>query len=158
MTRQHITNISSEKTIRSILFLLRMILALSVVAYAAIELMKFNSNKEILHLTMFSMFFLLASFQINVGRHNAVVNSNEAGKLFILTLFSFSAALLELVDLALDQILKELNQAAMPGYFFGVSLTESLFGFAAVLMIFYSLEGFLVFLNSIVFKLKGNNR
>ena len=158
MTRQHIANLSIEKTLRTILFLLRLTLALSVVAYVGIEAIQFNSNKEILHLTMFSMFFLLAGFQVNVGRHNAIVNSNEAGKLFILTMFAFSAALLELVDLALDQILKELNQTTTPGYFLGVSITESLLGFCAVLMVFYSLEQFLVFLNSIVFKLKAANR
>ena len=75
--------------------------------------------------------------------------------MFLLTIFSISAALLELVDLTLDEVLKGLTSPNMTRYFFGISLTETILGFCAVLMVYYSLERFLVLLHSIALKLKN---
>ena len=155
MTLQRTPDLQIKKTLWKTLFALRIILTLAVVAYAIIEIMKFESNKEILHFAGFSIFFLLGNFQLGVGRHKAVVSDSEAEGLFILTMFSISAALLELVDLTLDEVLKGLNSPNMSGYIFGISLTETILGFCAVLMVYYSLERFLVLLRSIAFKLKN---
>ena len=103
MTLSRIPNLRVKKILWGMLALLRVLLALSVVAYIAVEYIEFNSNKEVLHLTLFSMFFLLSNFLINVGRHKAAIQSDEhAQSLFWMAMFALCAAMLELVDLALD--------------------------------------------------------
>ena len=65
-----------------------------------------------------------------------------------------SPAMLELVDLALDQVLMALADPSMLVYFHAVSVLESLIGFCAVLMVYFSIDRFLVFLRSISFELR----
>ena len=67
MALSRIPNIKSKRILWATLLTLRILLAMSVVAYAFVEYIEFNTNKEILHLTLFSMFFLVTNFQINVG-------------------------------------------------------------------------------------------
>ena len=155
MTLSRIPNLRVKKILWGMLALLRVLLALTVVAYIAVEYIEFNSNKEVLHLTLFSMFFLLSNFLINVGRHKAAIQSDEhAQSLFWMAMFALCAALLELVDLALDQVLVALADPSLVVYFNAVSVIESLFGFCAVLMVYFSIDRFLVFLRSISFELR----
>ena len=155
MTLSRIPHLRVKKILWGTLAVLRVLLALSVVAYVAVEVIEFNSNKEVLHLTLFSMFFLLSNFLINVGRHKAAIQSDEhAQSLFWMAMFALSAAMLELVDLALDQVLQALTDPSMVVYFNAVSLTESLIGIFAVLMVYFSVDRFLVILRSISFELR----
>ena len=57
-------------------FLLRLVLAASVVVYAVVEILKFSSNKEILHLAMFSMFSLLQISRL-ASVTKAIINDEE---------------------------------------------------------------------------------
>ena len=155
MTLSRIPNLRLKKVLWGTLAALRVLLAMSVVAYVAVEYIEFNTNKEVLHLTLFSMFFLLSNFLINVGRHKAAIQSDEhAQSLFWMAMFALSAAMLELVDLALDQVLQALTDPSMVVYFNTVSLTESLIGLFAVLMVYFSVDRFLVILRSISFELR----
>ena len=155
MTLTRIPDLRVKKILWGTLAVLRVLLALSVVAYVAVEVIEFNSNKEVLHLTLFSMFFLLSNFLINVGRHKAAIQSDEhAQSLFWMAMFALSAAMLELVDLALDQVLSALADPSMLVYFNAVSVIESLIGFCAVLMVYFSIDRFLVFVRSISFELR----
>ena len=155
MTLSRIPNLRVKRILWGMLALLRVLLALTVVAYIAVEYIEFNSNKEVLHLTLFSMFFLLSNFLINVGRHKAAIQSDEhAQSLFWMAMFALCAAMLELVDLALDQVLVALADPSLVVYFNAVSVIESLFGFCAVLMVYFSIDRFLVFLRSISFELR----
>ena len=155
MTLTRIPDLRVKKILWGTLAVLRVLLALSVVAYVAVEYIEFNSNKEVLHLTLFSMFFLLSNFLINVGRHKAAIQSDEhAQSLFWMAMFALCAAMLELVDLALDQVLSALADPSMLVYFNAVSVIESLIGFCAVLMVYFSIDRFLVFVRSISFELR----
>ena len=155
MTLSRIPNLKLKRILWSTLALLRVLLVMSVVAYIAVEYVEFNSNKEVLHLTLFSMFFLLSNFLINVGRHKAAIQSDEhAQSLFWMAMFALSAAMLELVDLALDQVLAVLADPSMLVYFNAVSVIESLIGLCAVLMVYFSIDRFLVFVRSISFELR----
>ena len=155
MTLSRIPCLRAKRILWGTLAVLRVLLVISVVAYAVVECIEFNSNKQILHLTLFSMFFLLSNFLINVGRHKAAIQSDEhAQSLFWMAMFAISAAMLELVDLALDQVLAALADPSMLVYFNAVSVIESLFGFCAVLMVYFSIDRFLVFLRSISFELR----
>ena len=62
MTLSRIPHLRVKKILWGTLAVLRVLLALSVVAYVAVEVIEFNSNKEVLHLTLFSMFFFSLIF------------------------------------------------------------------------------------------------
>ena len=155
MTLSRIPQSRIKRILWGTLTLLRVLLAISVVAYIAVEYIEFNSNKEVLHLTLFSMFFLLSNLLINVGRHKAVIQSDESAQsLFWMAIFALSASMLELVDLALDQVLEQLADPSMVVYYNVVSIIESLIGLVAVLMVYFSIDRFLVFLRTISFELR----
>ena len=155
MALSRIPDLRAKKILWGTLVVLRVLLAMAVVAYFAVEYIEFNSNKEILHLTMFSMFLLLSNLLIDVGRHKAAIRTDEhAQSLFWVAMFALCAAMLELVDLALDQVLQALRDPSMVVYFNAVSLTESLIGVFAVLMVYFSVDRFLVILRSITFELR----
>lgn len=98
--------------------------------------------KDILHLALFSIFYLICSLQIAISRHKDIMKSKErSGLYFILALFSMTAAFLELVDLGFDQLVDRLRgvQAVLPWYQ-GICILESIFGIIAIMMIAYSLD------------------
>ena len=155
MTLSRIPDLRVKKILWGTLVVLRVLLAMAVVAYVAIEFIEFESNKEVLRLTLFSMFFLLSNFLINVGRHKAAIQNDEhAQSLFWMAIFALSAAMLELVDLALDQVLAAMTDPSMVIYFNALSVVESLIGIFSVLMAYFSIDRFLVFLRSISFELR----
>ena len=71
-----------------------------------------------------------------------------------MAIFALSAAMLELVDLALDQVLAAMTDPSMVIYFNALSVVESLIGIFSVLMAYFSIDRFLVFLRSISFELR----
>ena len=130
-------------------------LMLALIAYTVVEYVEFNSQKEVLHLTLFSMFFLVSNFLVNIGRHKAVLGEDEkAQSLFFLAMFAMAAAMFELVDLGLDQVLKVINATSMQILHIFIAVFESLTGMIAVIMIYYSLDRLLVFLRSLTVDLK----
>ena len=134
---------------------LRAMLMLALIAYTVVEYVEFNSQKEVLHLTLFSMFFLVSNFLVNIGRHKAVLGEDEkAQSLFFLAMFAMAAAMFELVDLGLDQVLKVINATSMQILHIFIAVFESLTGMIAVIMIYYSLDRLLVFLRSLTVDLK----
>ena len=79
--------------------------------------------------------------------NKAVIKDDEkAERLFLLAMFALSSSLLELVDLALDQVMRGLSDPSMYGYRISLSVMESFLGFAAILMVYYSIDRFLVFI------------
>ena len=134
---------------------LRCMLLLALISYAAVEYVEFNTQKEVLHLTLFSMFFLVSNFLVNIGRHKAVVGEDErAQSLFFLAMFAMAAAMFELVDLGLDQALKAINATSMQALHVSIAIIESLIGMVAVFMIYFALDRLLVFLRSLMVDLK----
>ena len=130
-------------------------LILALISYAIVEFVEFNSQKEILHLTLFSMFFLVSNYLINVGKHKAVLGDDErAQSLFFLAMFAIAAAMFELIDLALDQVLKAINTTSMQTLQISIAIVESVIGIAAVLIIYFALKRLLFFLRSLLIELK----
>ena len=117
----------------------------------AIELVEAFLQKDVLHLALFAMFFLISNFQINLSRHKEVMKSDERiGRLFVLALFSMSAAFLELVDLGFGQLLnKLLNSESLLTCYKSICIFEAIVGISAILMVTYSLDRMLVSLRSI---------
>ena len=155
MMLARIPDLRVKKILWGSLVVLRVLLVMAVVAYIAVEYIEFDSNKEVLHLTLFSMFFLLSNLMVNIGRHKAAIENDEhAQSLFWITLFALSAAMLELVDLAFDQVLAAMADPSMVIYFNALGIVEFLISIFAVLMACFSVDKFLVFLRSISFELK----
>ena len=121
-------------------------LMLALIAYTVVEYIRIQFTKRGVALTLFSMFFLVSNFLVNIGRHQAVLGEDEkAQSLFFLAMFAMAAAMFELVDLGLDQVLKVINATSMQILYNILAVFESLTGMIAVIMIYYSLDRLLVF-------------
>ena len=77
-------------------------------------------------------------------------SDERVGRLFVLALFSLTAAFLELVDLGFDQLVNRLrgNQELISWYQ-SICILEVIFGIIGILMLVYSLDRMLVALRSI---------
>jgi len=154
MPLTHIPNLQSKRVLWFSLSALRILAVIGALTYSVVALLEFKSNKEILHLTMFSMFILFTNFQIKIGTYSSVVIKENSAKIFMISMFTLTAALLELVDLAFDQILKKLNAPGLEGYYLAVNVIDSILGIFAVLVFCYSLIKFISFLRSQTVELK----
>ena len=140
----------SKRALFTLISLLRLFLIAAALTIITTEILEIYQEKDLLHLSMFSIFFLLSNFQYNLSRHTAVMKSEERiSRLFILALFTLSAAFLELVDLGFDQITDNLKYSTvlMSGYQI-VCIFETACGVMAVLLIAYSIDRMLVTLRS----------
>ena len=129
---------------------LRFFLITAAVAVILVEVIELLILKEVMHLTLFAIFFLICSFQVNLSKHESVLISEErVSRLFILALFSLAASLLELVDLGFDQLAANLqNNPLHVGGYLSVCLLESAVGIIAILLMTYSIDQMLVTLRS----------
>ena len=77
-------------------------------------------------------------------------SDERIGRLFVLALFSMSAAFLELVDLGFDQLANKLrNSESLLTCYKSICIFEVIVGILAILMVTYSLVRMLVSLRSI---------
>ena len=125
------------------------------IAYFIVTLVEFTSNKEIMHLTMFSMFILCANFQLSIGAYGEIIVKENSAKIFMLSMFTLSAAFLELADLGLDQVLKQLEAASLSQYYLALNGVESIISIIAVLIFCYSVDRFMAFLKLKTLELKN---
>ena len=155
MNTQGTPNLRTKRILVYTLTALRTMLILALISYAIVEFVEFNSQKEVLHLTLFSMFFLVSNYLINIGKHKAVLGDDErAQSLFFLAMFAIAATMFELIDLGLDQVLKAISTTSMQTLHTSIAIVESLIGMVAVLMIYFALERLLFFLRHLLIELK----
>ena len=147
----------SKKALISLLASLRVFLIAAASTVIVIELIEIYLQKDVLHLALFAMFFLICNFQINLSRHKEVMKSDErTGRLFVLALFSLSASFLELVDLGFDQLSKKLlGGAGLQHSYQTFCVIETIVGIVAIVMITYSLDRMLVSLRLIASEYKA---
>ena len=141
----------SKKALFFLLAVLRLFLIAAALTMIAIEFAETYLQKDVLHLALFSMFFLICNFQINLSRHKDVMKSEDRiGRLFVLALFSLSAAFQELVDLGFDQLLNRIRgNLGLISWYHSICIFEVIFGAMAICMLTYSLDRMLVSLRSI---------
>ncbi len=152
-----IPNYCSKKILFIFLTLLRFLHVAAAVILISVELREAYLFKDIFHLALFSIFFLICSLQIAISRHGVVMKNNErVGHLFVLALFSMTAAFLELIDLGIDQLVSRLRglQAFLPWYQ-GICILESILGILAIMMLAYSVDKMLASLRSIAVEYKS---
>ena len=63
-------------------------------------------------------------------------------------MFTLTASILKLVDLAFDQVLKKLSTPGPEGYYLAINAIDSCLGIFAVLVFCYSLNKFIIFLRT----------
>ena len=63
-------------------------------------------------------------------------------------MFTLTASILELVDLAFDQVLKKLSTPGLEGYYLAINAIDSCLGIFVVLVFCYSLNKFIIFLRA----------
>ena len=67
MSITRIPNLTSKRILWIAFSTIRILVAICAIAYFIVALVEFKSNKEVMHLTMFSMFILCANFQLSIG-------------------------------------------------------------------------------------------
>ena len=150
-----IPNLTSKRILWIAFSAIRILAAICAIAYFIVALLEFKSNKEIMHLTMFSMFILCANFQLSIGGYRVVIFEENSAKIFMLSMFTLSAAFLELADLGLDQVLKQLEAENLSEYYLALSGIESIISIIGVLVFCYSLDKFMAFLKLKTLELKN---
>ena len=150
-----IPNLTSKRILWIAFSTIRILVAICAIAYFFVALLEFTSNKEVIHLTMFSMFILCANFQLSIGGYGAVIIKENSAKIFMLSMFTLSAAFLALADLGLDQVLKQLKAASLSQYYLALNGIESIIEIIGVLIFCYSLDRFMAFLKLKTLELKN---
>ena len=140
----------SKRALFALLGTLRLFVITAASIIIIVEIIEVFVQKDLMHLALFAVFFLICNFQINLSRHTAIMKSEERiSRLFILALFSLSAAFFELVDLGFDQVTDKLQ--SNPLWAFGyqsVCVLEAAVGVMAILLMAYSIDRMLVSLRS----------
>ncbi|MAR06667.1 MAG: hypothetical protein CL862_06165 [Cyanobium sp. NAT70] len=130
---------------------LRILLVIAILFYCYIETIETMSGKEILHLTMFAAFFLLANLELTFCRVMLSIKEAERAQRFtFFAVFMISAALLEIFDAGLAKIIgfeQVVRSSILVSTF---TFIEFAVGLVAVAFAAYSLDRLLVTLKSVV--------
>ena len=149
-----------DETIKGFLIgifsVLRVLLWISAVVFVGIELLEALMTKELQHLAMFAIFFLIANLQIGIGKYLLSIDETErANKLLLLSVFMICAAFLEIVDGGLDKGLVVLSAQSVGLAYQVLSASEAAIGVLALCLAAYSVDRFFVQMKSIIRHLKA---
>ncbi|QEY31638.1 hypothetical protein EVJ50_04590 [Synechococcus sp. RSCCF101] len=137
---------------RRALLLLRMLIWIVALTYLAIEIREVMEVRQVVHATIFALFFLIAAFQLGsarflLGLHKPVM----ARCAFRAAICMFAASLFDAIDTALDSAVGEAMGEIVPGllgyaYFGGSALVVV----AAIAFAVYSMELYRRILNPVL--------
>ena len=83
-------------------------------------------------------------------------SEERIGRLFVLALFSLTAAFLELVDIGFDQLVNRISgNQALTAWHQSICILEVIFGIIAIIVLLYSLDRMLVVLRSVAVDYKA---
>ena len=120
---------------------LRWLLWIAIGINIAIEGVELLIAKDVSHLAMSAIFFLLANIQVGLSRLLISMNDPEMAEQFLfISFFMISAAILEIVDLGLDRAVTQLSSSSYYAVFLFASIIEFLTGVTATLLAGYSLD------------------
>ena len=138
----------------SILSVLRWLVWISIGANIFIEIAEAYLQKDVYHLALSAIFFLLANIQIGISRLLISMNDEEMSKrFFYLSIFMLCAGIIEVIDLGIDRIL--VGSAVQQSIYFHklLSMTEFLLGTISTILAGYSLDQFILFIKKKFVKL-----
>ena len=133
-------NIKSKRINRALILILtglRVLLWIAII----IEGVELFITKDVSHLAMSAIFFLLANVQVGLSRLLISMQDPEMAEQFLfISFFMISAAIIEIVDLGLDRAVSQLSNSPFYAAFLVVSFIEFLTGVIATLLAGYSLD------------------
>ena len=137
-------NIKSKRINRALILILtglRGLLWIAIIINIVIEGVELFIAKDVSHLAMSAIFFLLANVQVGLSRLLISMQDPEMAEQFLfISFFMISAAIIEIVDLGLDRAVSQLSNSPLYAAFLVVSFIEFLTGVIATLLAGYSLD------------------
>ena len=129
----------------SILVVLRWLLWIAIGANIAIEIAEVYLQKDVYHLAISAIFFLLANMQIGISRLLISMDDEEMSRrFFCLSIVMLCAAVIAVFDMGIDRILAEMASSQFVFSYKLLSIAEFLLGSISTLLAGYSLDRFFV--------------
>ena len=129
----------------SILVVLRWLLWVAIGANIAIEIAEVYLQKDVYHLAISAIFFLLANMQIGISRLLISMDDEEMSRrFFYLSIVMLCAAVIAVFDMGIDRVLAEMAASQFAFLYKLVSIAEFLLGSISTLLAGYSLDRFFV--------------
>ena len=129
----------------SILVVLRWLLWVAIGANIAIEIAEVYLQKDVYHLAISAIFFLLANMQIGISRLLISMDDEEMSRrFFYLSIVMLCAAVIAVFDMGIDRILAEMASSQFVFSYKLLSIAEFLLGSISTLLAGYSLDQFFV--------------
>ena len=129
----------------SILVVLRWLLWVAIGANIAIEIAEVYLQKDVYHLAISAIFFLLANMQIGISRLLISMDDEEMSRrFFYLSIVMLCAAVIAVFDMGIDRILAEMASSQFVFSYKLLSIAEFLLGSISTLLAGYSLDRFFV--------------
>ena len=148
---------SINKSLIVILTGLRWLLWIAIGINIGIEGVELLIAKDVSHLAMSAIFFLLANVQIGLSRLLVSMNEPEIAEQFLfISFFMMSAAIIEIVDLGLDRAVGQLSDSPYYAAFLFASIIEFFTGVIATLLAGYSLDRMFVLITKKAWQMAQN--
>ncbi len=123
--------------------ILKIFAFIAAITYIAIQTLEIFQRREVLHLTIFTLMFVIASFQLSISTYFQDIESNEHSyRLFGASMIMFCAGFFELVDVAIDHSLSDINKYNYNLIISIGSITEYVIALSAIIIAMISLENF----------------
>jgi hypothetical protein len=124
---------------------LRWLLWVAIGANIAIEIAEVYLQKDVYHLAVSAIFFLLANMQIGISRLLISMDDEEMSRrFFYLSIVMLCAAVIAVFDMGIDRVLAEMAASQFAFLYKLVSIAEFLLGSISTLLAGYSLDRFFV--------------
>ena len=136
----------------SLINIIRIFVILGAITYVAIQTLEIFQRREFMHLTIFTLFFLFANFQLSISGYFLRIGMDKFSHMvFPAVIIMFSAGVLQLVDVAIDHLLKDISDISILGnspiIIIG-SLIEYLIALSSIFIAMVSLNRFKTTLKS----------
>ena len=129
--------------INPLLNLMGIFVILGSITYVGIQTFEIFQRREFLHLTIFTLFFLISSFQLSISNYFGDMGFNEHSlMLFGASIIMFSAGFFELIDVAIDHFLKNMENSNYSLLISFGSLLEYLIALFSIILALISLARF----------------
>ncbi len=116
---------------------------MAAITYVAIQTMEIFQRREVLHLTIFTLLFLFASFELSISTYFQRIGFNEHSyRAFATSLIMFAAGFFELVDVAIDHSISDIEAYNINFLTSSGSIIEYLIAISALILAMISLEKF----------------
>ena len=147
-------HIEMKHSLLLVLSILRLLIWAAVGINIAIETAEVYLLKDAYHLAASAIFFLFANLQLGFSRMMLTMEDEEAAKSFLyISIFMICAAIIKVIDPAIDMVLIKLQNSNYNFLFILSSIFEFLLGCLSVLLAGYSMDQFFVLIRKKVIDL-----